>query len=113
MIILGWSNHSKFKEQKFILPYNKLTTILSGSHAYILFNSGYDKYLKYANQKNRLITADGYIYNNVGTTVVIDKPLFIQYSGSSSMNKHIGYIFYGDHKEPPSGFLKIEELHIR
>jgi len=26
------------------------------------------------------------------------------------MNKHVGYIFYGDHNEPPDGFLKIEDI---
>lgn len=52
-------------------------------------------------------TADCNIYNNIRNSCVIDAPVFIQYSNSKSMNGHVGYIFYGDHKEPPPGFNPI------
>ena len=41
-------------------------------------------------------------------------PLFIQYNKrTSGVNKHTGYIFYGDHKEPPKGFSVISHCSKR
>lgn len=108
-IVLGWSNHSSKTKQLFTLPFNRLTSILSGSHSYIIFKSAYDKYLKYM-ETHKNATADGLIYNNVGNAYVLDRPIFIQYSDSKSMNNHTGYIFYGDHTTPPDGFSLINNI---
>ena len=109
MIILGWSNSQK-NSQRFDQKFNKVTThTLCGSHAYILFNNGYDDYLNYF-KNHKEGKADNHIYQ-VMKAYVIDKPLFIQYSKTKSMiNGHSGYIFYGDHKNPPNGFISISKM---
>lgn len=109
ILLLGWSNEAKpYGRQKFNEKYNKITQIISGSHAYVIFNNGYDTYLnKY--QQNSKQTADG-IFSTIEGSYILDKPLFIQYSKTLSMNKHIGYIFYGDNKNPPTNFETIENL---
>lgn len=109
MVILGWSACQK-RLQRFDQIFNKVTTwTISGSHAYILFKSGYDQYLKFfANNKEG--RADNNIYQAVKNSYILSQPLFIQYSQTKSMNNHIGYIFYGDHDNPPQGFQTINEV---
>ena len=96
--------------ERFDQQFNKITRIISGSHAYIIFNKGYDKYLDIY-QQNSTQTADG-IFSLIEDSYILNKPLFIQYSNNTSMNKHYGYIFYGDNNNPPSDFKKIEEYKI-
>lgn len=55
-------------------------------------------------------TADCAIYNQIKNALIIHEPLFIQYSESKSMNNHSGYIYYGDHKNPPKGFDVIDKM---
>lgn len=102
-ILLGWSNHSRKYKQQFNRPFNSITTNISGSHSYVLFKSAYDRYINYVVNHPKA-TADGLIYNNLGISLVTHHPIFIQYSDKKSMNNHVGYIFYGDHKTPPHGF---------
>ena len=104
MIVLGWSNVRHGVVQDFSQPFNKITGCIYGSHAYIIFKSAYDRYLKWFSSGRKWKTADGMIYMNVGNAYVLNTPLFIQYSKNVSMNNHCGYIFYGDHSSPPSGF---------
>ena len=108
MIVLGWSNH-KCNTQRFDKYFNRVTTsTICGSHAYLLFKDGYDKYLNYfAVRKDG--KADNDIYQ-VMNAYILDKPLFIQYSKQKSMNNHIGYIYYGNHTIPPKNFISIEEM---
>lgn len=103
LLLLGWSNYNKGKSQNFSNNINLLTTIFSGSHSYILFKNGYDKFLNYQ-LSNPKSTADCYIYNNVGTSFVLKTPLFIQYCSKKSMNNHVGYIIEGNRPYPPNGF---------
>lgn len=111
LILLGWSNEAKpYGKQRFDQQFNKITRIISGSHAYIIFNKGYDKYLNIY-QQNSTQTADG-IFSLIEDSYILNKPLFIQYSNNTSMNKHYGYIFYGNNNNPPSDFKKIEEYKI-
>ena len=51
--------------------------------------------------------ADNEIFFEMKPSYVIDYPLFIQYAAKKSMNGHVGYIYYGDHAEPPKGFSKV------
>ena len=107
-VLLGWSNYNRGKKQRFNAPFNKIEQKdISGSHSYILFKSGYDKYLEFF-EENPTGRADNTIFASVGKSYVLNYPLFIQYSESKSMNKHIGYIFYGDHQNPPAGFPTID-----
>lgn len=114
LLILGWSNHSQLKEfkqqkQQFNKHINNITTIISGSHAYILFKEGYDDYINFFT-KNPNATADCHVFYKIQPSYILNKPLFIQYSNNKSMNNHVGYIYYGDHKTPPIGFKKIENM---
>jgi GR25 family glycosyltransferase involved in LPS biosynthesis len=111
LILLGWSSHRKNEKQIFDLAYNKITTwSISGTHSYIIFQSGYDDILNYF-KNNPNAKADNKTFISVRNSYVIDKPLFIQYNSSKSVvNKHSGYIYYGDHTLPPIGFLPIEKL---
>lgn len=111
LILLGWSNHSKRKEQKFDYFINPITTLISGAHAYIIFKSAYDAYINFFSNRPTA-TADCAIFSSLGHSYVLDKPLFIQYSKNKSMNKHIGYIFYGDHDTPPEGFETIDKYKL-
>ena len=93
------------------MPFNELQwqdTMFYGSHAYILFNSAYDRYLNFFNAVPSMM-ADGRIYNYIKETYVTNEPFFIQYSEQASMNKHHGYIFNGNNDVPPEGFPDISE----
>lgn len=108
MIILGWPNH-KHNTQTFNKYFNRVTTCtICGSHAYILFKNAYDKYLDYFTTHSTG-KADNDIYQ-ILNAYILDKPLFIQYSEQYSMNNHIGYIYYGNHKNPPTNFMTIDEM---
>jgi hypothetical protein len=50
------------------------------------------------------------IFKDIPNAYILSSPIFIQYSGEISMNKHIGYIFNGDNKLPPNGFDYIENV---
>lgn len=107
LILFGWSNHRKSEKQNFSQMYNKITTwTLSGTHAYMIFKSGYDSFLEYF-KTHPTATADCKSFTSVQNSYVIDKPLFIQYCKNKSFNNHVGYIYYGDHSTPPDGFQKI------
>lgn len=101
VLLLGWSNISKRYPQTLNNLINKITTIISGAHAYIIFKSAYDHYLNATAKLN--VTADG-IFVKIPNSYMINKPIFIQYNAATSMNKHNGYILYGDHKNPPPGY---------
>lgn len=107
ILLLGWASEARpYGLQKFDQIYNKITRIIGGSHAYVIFKSGYDEYLnKY--QENSQQTADG-IFSTIKDSYIINSPLFIQFSQNISMNKHCGYIYYGDHDVPPNEFSVIE-----
>lgn len=108
LVLLGWSNYNKRKRQSFSAPFNRiLQPDISGSHAYLLFKSGYDQYVSFFDENpNR--RADNDIFMSVGKGYILNYPLFIQYSEQKSMNNHVGYIFYGDHNTPPIGFPPID-----
>ena len=90
---------------------NPIKTLISGAHAYILFKDAYDDYINFfASRPNA--TADCDIFCVMSPSYVLDKPLFIQHSGEKSMNKHVGYIFYGDHEIPPAGFETIDKYGL-
>lgn len=108
-ILLGWSDFSKFKKQNFYSKFNKINTIFSGSHSYVIFENEYDNYLNYI-KCNPSTTADGTIFNKINNSYTLDKPIFIQYTNLHSMNKHIGYILYGNHINPPKGYGYIEDI---
>lgn len=123
IVLLGWSqdgfNQTAYdkwinkdivlqKRQSFDNMFNKTHSFISGSHAYIIFNSAYDIYIQ-TMKKDRTIPAD-VIFSNIPNTYILKQPLFIQYSDNKSMNGHIGYIYYGDYKYPPKNFEKIEDL---
>ena len=108
-VLLGWSNYSKKSIQKFDKPFNPMSTVFSGSHSYILFQNSYDKYLKTID-KNTNTTADCHIFNAMEHPYAVNYPIFIQYNRMKSMNKHIGYILYGDNEAPPPRFEKIEAI---
>lgn len=83
MILLGWSRHTAINKkekfyQSFKFPYNALGKNVKfwGSHAYILFNSSFDRYLNYF-KANNTATADDLIYNHIHDTYVVDYPFFI------------------------------------
>lgn len=108
LVLLGWSMYNKFYGQKFTLPFNRISQNgISGTHAYIIFESEYDRYLNYFKDINGKL-ADGKIFMHVNNGYVLNYPLFIQYSSSESMNKHKGYILYGDHDVPPKDFPTID-----
>lgn len=110
LVLLGWSNYCRSKNQKFNAPFNRIQQPdISGSHAYILFENGYDQYLDFF-KKNPFKTADNMIFSVVSPSYILNYPLFIQYSNTPSMNGHTGYIFYGDNKTPPRGFLTMKQL---
>jgi hypothetical protein len=78
---LGWSNHSQLKEfykkpQSFKNHINKIETIISGSHSYILFKSAYDDYINYMSN-NINATADCNIFYILQPGYILNKPLFI------------------------------------
>lgn len=101
LVLLGWS-HSY--SQRFNLPFNRITeTAISGSHAYILFKEAYDRFIEY-HQKFPNRSADNTVFYEISPSYIISKPLFIQYTKSKSMNGHVGFAYYGNHKEPPNGF---------
>lgn len=76
MILLGWSNCSNRYTQKFDAPFNKITqTAISRSHAYVLFESGYDKYLQFF-EKNQNRRADNDVYLAVSPSYILNYPLF-------------------------------------
>lgn len=81
-----------------------------GSHAYIIFAKGYNEYLKLyaktAHDKN--VNADGMLWR-MSNSYCIGDPLFIQYSNSSSMNNHYGYIYFKNRKTPPLNFDAIQK----
>lgn len=109
LVLLGFSSYNK-SQQIITKPFNKITTgTISGAHAYILFQSAYDDYLKYFNDKSHKRIADCYVFQAIKNSYVIDYPLFIQYSQNKSMNNHVGYILFGDHDTPPCKFIKIED----
>ena len=72
-------------------------------------NNAYDNYIDYMT-KNSNASADTSIYSVIENTYILDKPLFIQYSKTISMNRHIGYIYYGNHNHPPAGFNPINKM---
>lgn len=110
LVLLGWSNYNRRKRQRFNMPFNKIEQPdISGSHAYILFENGYDDYLAFF-EDNPLGRADNNIFSSMSKSYILNYPLFIQYSETKSMNRHIGYIFYGDHQTPPEGFPTIKEI---
>ena len=116
LLLLGWSNHSQLKQfyrkpQSFDKHINKIETIISGSHSYIIFKSGYDEYINYIN-KTINATADCQIFYNLQPGYILNKPLFIQYSDKKSMNGHIGYIYYGDNIKPPENFPEISFYNL-
>lgn len=101
LIVLGWS-HSYM--QKFNKPFNKISeTAISGSHAYLVFEQAYDRFISYhMNNPNK--SADNTVFKTISPSYIIDQPLFIQYTSSKSMNGHVGFAYYGNHKNPPNGF---------
>lgn len=101
ILILGWSQLQQRNKQPLSSMYNKIQTLVSGSHAYIIFKSGYDEYLELTKKIN--VTADGILSKNK-CSYIFSEPIFIQYSPIKSMNGHKGYILYGDHPNPPIGF---------
>lgn len=111
LLLLGWSYHNKSSKQLFELAYNKvITPTISGTHAYIVFQSGYNAILNYF-KNNPHATADNKTFMSVKNSYILDKPLFIQFNKTKSVvNGHCGYIYYGDHELPPTGFLPIEKL---
>ena len=107
LVLFGWCNCIKDGSQSFSKIFNRINTpTISGAHSYLLFESGYDDYLSYF-ENNIDGLADCNIFYSVPNSYVIDYPIFIQYSSSQSMNNHIGYIFYGDHDDPPKRFNPI------
>lgn len=90
---------------------NPITTLICGSHSYILFREAYDDYINFFYHRPNA-TADCDVFCAMKPSFVLNKPLFIQYSGNKSMNNHIGYIFYGDHESPPNGFEEIDNYGI-
>lgn len=113
LLILGWSDHKRqrncYKTQTFQNPINKIINRINGSHAYILFETGYDDYLNFIDN-NKNATADGDVFLYLQPSYILDTAIFIQYSTNHSMNGHIGYIYYGDHDEPPKGFNPIQTV---
>ena len=71
--------------------------------------AAYDKYIKFMSEHPNA-TADANVYNAIGNAYILNSPLFIQYSKTTSMNKHIGYIYYGNHSSPPKGFKPVSEM---
>ena len=114
LLILGWSK--LFKQQiKYNDYINNLTGDNYGSHAYIIFNNGYDDFLK-TYDKNPLIPADIFLNNFTNTgKYILNECLFIQYTYEMSMSIGKGY-FYQDHPGvpyPPPGFPNIEKYKTR
>lgn len=107
LILFGWSSHSKRNPQCFSKLYNKITSIISGAHSYVIFKDAYSQYIDYMTNNNNA-KADNEIFQIINHSYVINYPLFIQYSKQKSMNKHIGYIYYGDHIIPPENFEEIQ-----
>lgn len=108
IFILGWCNNIKTK------TYNNtflLDSKLCGSHAYIVFNKGYQKIINLYNKISEK-HIDNIFYSMVQMNNVVQcasMNLFIQYSLNTSMNNHIGYIYNGlDNKIPPSGFNEFD-----
>lgn len=104
LILFGWCNCTKNGTQTFAKPFNRIKTpTISGAHAYMLFKSGYDQYLHFF-ETNENAYADNDVFYAISNSYIVNYPIFIQYSSSTSMNNHIGYIFYGDHPTPPKRF---------
>lgn len=101
LVLFGWS-HSY--AQRFDKPFNKIIeNAISGSHAYIIFEQAYDKFISY-HKNNPEKYADNMIFKEINPSYVIDYPLFIQYTNSKSMNGHTGFVYYGNKTTPPIGF---------
>lgn len=118
LLIFGWIRHVNIRQfiqttQKFDKPFNKIqtdTTQIWGAHAYLLFASAYDKYLKYAEDHPKNEQPDGLTYN-IFNSYITDKPLFIQYNSSTKSLIHktnTNYLYYGSHDLPPQNFDIVE-----
>ena len=107
LVLFGWSNSCA---QDFSKPFNKITeTAISGSHAYMVFESAYDRFISY-HKANPKKSADNTVFKTISPSYVIDYPLFIQHTNEKSMNGHVGFAYYGNHKTPPVGF-SLKEVH--
>jgi hypothetical protein len=74
-ILLGWSNHVG-SYQKFDDNFNKIESLISGSHSYIIFEKCYDEYLTYI-KNNPSTTADCNTFNALKNAFILKTPLFI------------------------------------
>ena len=109
LILLGWSSFPNGTQSTY-RPFNRIQTWkISGAHAYVLMKQSYDVWLSFF-RRNPYATADNMIFQSVPNSYILDKPLFIQYSQKCSMNRHSGYIYFGDHRLPPPGFKRIEDV---
>lgn len=62
IVLLGWSRHCG--NQSFQNAYNLVSSIISGAHAYIVFENAYDTYIKYASSNNKL-SADNDMFSYI------------------------------------------------
>lgn len=85
----------------------RLTANVWGSHAYTVFSSGFDEYIK-AYDANPLRTSDGF-FDQFGPIYISNEKIFIQRCRKRSMNGFVGYIWDAkSNPSPPPGFLREE-----
>ena len=108
LVLFGWLRDYK-RMQNFSNTYNKISSLISGAHAYMIFASGYDFYLKFF-KDNPNLPADDNIFKNFPNGYILNEPLFIQHNFNKSMHGHRGYVGVVDSKTPPDGFDSIEAI---
>lgn len=115
MLILGWNvlkNASKIDDIILKGPSRPANCDrrIYGSHAYIVFEKCYDKYIKHS-CRGKLTAADDFL-DRFDPTYVSRVNLFIQRCSKISMTGHVGYILDNEsYKNPPNGFDKIEDIY--
>lgn len=117
ILVMGWS-FLKSKPINYSKMYDILKDEIHGSHAYIIFEKAYDRYLKSYNE-DPLKASDVMLTNfDNCITYKTKESLFIQYNRKKSNWGCIGYIYELDQKQkwsntPPKEYEDVEPYILK